>query len=703
MTKRYFSMMAVAAIACCNLYAQTSFKASKVWMYNNNYTKGYMTLLGENKYGQQLWYKSTTGGEQSLYVYVDDRTDYKLTWSNSSYHKGSLDCNNVSYDPLGPLGAARHFILMVGETNVFYAGYQTNGWFYRTPGGDYNLKATVQVSATAPNLDATSGQYLQTVNWTVDGITADAFDKVSLMASYDGGTTWTDANASISVSHSDGTNIQGSVVVILPNDAKTVRYYAVAAPLEEFNIVVADGDEWKSEATSDFTLPVTRIPSTLTVENVKDSYTDATGITKRTYSPTLTWSIPSGFSSKVNKTTIEYCACGTGNEWTTLLTTTSLSGSQQVTIPVGAESMLFRMRVAPKADAIQFTEEAAPAVQVDNAYSPAFTSLALTGSLNRCYDADKNIFTPTLAYTMNDDLYHLRIGKAFVYISTDNGDTWQQYQTIDSPEQSGSVKLSLSGDNKSYQFRMGIATALNNAIAYGVEGDSKVFAYTPVYVLDDNTDYTAEASTDRDVKVLRSFVSGRMGTICLPFALTAEQIAEGFGANAEVYRYTSLSGTSMNFTKVTAMEAGMPYLVKTTESKDNLYFTGVDIDSETQPQSSTVSDSYVFAGTFSPYSMAVDKSEFFLSTNGTLKYPSTTDNNANRLRGYRGYFKLPGSDGGSARICVNGEATGISISTIDAEVTGPVYNLNGQCVGNSLDVLPNGVYVVGQKKVVVNK
>lgn len=703
MKRRYISMIAIAAIACSNLYAQTAFKASNVWMYNNNANQGYMTLLGENKYGQQLWYKKTGTGDQSLYVYVDDRRDFKLTWSNSSYHKGSLDNNNMSYSPFGPLGAARHFILMVGETNVFYAGYQTKGWYYQTPGGDYNITAKVQINATTPKLSEATGDYYQYITMNVNGITKDALDDITIMGSYDDGNTWTTVTPTSTDKIYNGTQIQFKAFTYLPSDVKKVRYYAIAKPLEEFNIVVADDDEWRSDTTEDFTIPVAPITSTLTVDNVKDSYTDATSITKRTYSPTVTWSIPEVFKSKIEKAAIEYSAYGTGDEWATLFTTTDISGSQQVSIPVAADTLLFRMKVTPKADALQFTEGVSAEQLVDNAFHPAFSSITLTGSLNRCHDDDKGIFTPTLAYAMNDDLYQTRIGKAFIYASSDDGATWSLQQTLDNPGQSGEVKLSLSDEHKSYMFRMGMATAVNNAIEYGVEGDSKVFAYTPVYVLDDNIDYTAEASTDRDVKVLRSFVGGSMATICLPFALTAEQITEGFGADAEVYQYTSLNGTTMNFTKVTAMEAGTPYLVKTAENKDNLYFTGIDIDSSTKPQPSTVSDSYVFTGTFSPYLMATDKSELFLTTSGRLKYPSTSADNANRLRGYRGYFKVSDANLSLAKISINDELTGICVATINDDAPVRVYNLNGQLVGDSLEGLPNGVYVVNQKKVVVNK
>ncbi len=200
---------------------------------------------------------------------------------------------------------------------------------------------------------------------------------------------------------------------------------------------------------------------------------------------------------------------------------------------------------------------------------------------------------------------------------------------------------------------------------------------------------------------MRSFVSGRMGTICLPFDLTAEQITEGFGENVEVYEYTSLNGTTMNFSKATEMKAGKPYLVKTAEDKENLVFSDIDFSEDTQVQPSDVNTSYVFTGTFSPYSMLTDQTELFLATNGTLKYPSSSSNNANLLGGYRGYFRLSNGSAGSAKICFDGTVTGIDGIDIDDNQPVKVYNLKGQYVGDSLQDLSKGIYVAGGKKVAI--
>ena len=51
---------------------------------------------------------------------------------------------------------------------------------------------------------------------------------------------------------------------------------------------------------------------------------------------------------------------------------------------------------------------------------------------------------------------------------------------------------------------------------------------------------------------------------------------------------------------------------------------------------------------------------------------------------------------------VNGETTGLeSISAVANSANGKVYNMNGQCVGNSLEGLSKGLYIMNGKKVII--
>ena len=94
-------------------------------------------------------------------------------------------------------------------------------------------------------------------------------------------------------------------------------------------------------------------------------------------------------------------------------------------------------------------------------------------------------------------------------------------------------------------------------------------------------------------------------------------------------------------------------------------------------------------------------------TDGKLYYPSADDYT---MPGLRGYFTLPETTDAEAvkiSLTIDGvtddsDATGISAVDAQAETTtGTIYTVSGQRVGNSLEALPSGLYIIGGKKVIV--
>ena len=220
--------------------------------------------------------------------------------------------------------------------------------------------------------------------------------------------------------------------------------------------------------------------------------------------------------------------------------------------------------------------------------------------------------------------------------------------------------------------------------------------------LDDTQKYTQTEAEGQSVKLNRSFKKGGLGTICLPFDLSADQITAAFGEGTTLYEYTSVTGSTMNFTPVTETTASMPYLVKTAEDKDCLVFESVDI-SECSPQElmyqNEEGDVYAMQGTFGPIEMTTDGSQLFLTASGELKKPTSTDNKANVIKGFRAFFETTAT-GSEAKIGFGNMETSVqNIQLFDAATK--VYSLNGQLVGSSLKGLSKGVYVVNGKKYIV--
>lgn len=215
---------------------------------------------------------------------------------------------------------------------------------------------------------------------------------------------------------------------------------------------------------------------------------------------------------------------------------------------------------------------------------------------------------------------------------------------------------------------------------------------------DTNTKIEANKGKTIDVKLIRSLKAGAWNTICLPFDVTAEQIKNILKAEGMVREYADDDATAqtITFKKVEGnMKAGEPYLIKPTEDITSLAFEGVTI---TATEGNLQGKAYGIWGTLGKYTMKTDGTELFLNAAGKFVAPAAA---TNTMKGFRAYFMVPsGSSAAAININIDGETTGINSIETEATVNGKVYNLNGQYVGNSLNGLKKGIYVVNGKKVI---
>lgn len=229
-------------------------------------------------------------------------------------------------------------------------------------------------------------------------------------------------------------------------------------------------------------------------------------------------------------------------------------------------------------------------------------------------------------------------------------------------------------------------------------------AANPTLTLDEKAEDTGdvllktESGKAYDVTLTRTLTAGVWNTICLPFDVTAEQIADVLKSAGNVKEYDREDATKQTiyFKDATTMVAGKPYLIKPTESAKELVFKGVKI-TEYEPNKNVGGDNYAVYGTFGKYTMKTDGTELFLKTDGKFYVPAV---GKETMKGFRAYFyNMNGGTAGAALNLSFGEATGISGVAADAAKNVKVYNVNGQYVGTSLEALPKGLYIVGGKKV----
>lgn len=188
-------------------------------------------------------------------------------------------------------------------------------------------------------------------------------------------------------------------------------------------------------------------------------------------------------------------------------------------------------------------------------------------------------------------------------------------------------------------------------------------------------------------------------TLCLPFSVPAEQMSLFNGA--EVWAFDAIENeTVMRFAKAETIEAGQAYLIKPTAKIVRPTFSEVVLSCQSPTESTA---QYAFVGTFSPTQLANDGTNLFLGANNELYRPSAT---SGALKALRAYFRVPkGTDEAKMRLSIDDETLSIADIRDDNDLQyskpQPVYNLQGQCVGQTTEGLPRGLYIVGGKKVIM--
>lgn len=223
-----------------------------------------------------------------------------------------------------------------------------------------------------------------------------------------------------------------------------------------------------------------------------------------------------------------------------------------------------------------------------------------------------------------------------------------------------------------------------------------------------DTDFEADAKikeydqTAVHFNLKRSFVADDTWyTICLPFNVARQQLVEVFGGeNVELRTFDHMKGTVMYFKPVYDLAAGVPYLIKPNKNLDNLLFENVKIDMAAHPDLQVGADGYFMQGTYQATVLNPDGTNLFLGDNNTFFRPSENDH---RMKGTRVYFIIPRK---AVDQVLSYDTETIVEGIVDVEVNSQsnsqkVYNINGVYVGDNLQNLASGVYIVDGKKVVV--
>ena len=224
--------------------------------------------------------------------------------------------------------------------------------------------------------------------------------------------------------------------------------------------------------------------------------------------------------------------------------------------------------------------------------------------------------------------------------------------------------------------------------------------------LDEDKDNVVEAAENVNVTLKRTlYADGGWNTLCLPFSLTDEQTKAAFGNDVKLRTLASFDGKTLTFAEAAGIKAGVPCLIKVSKvAENNTYtFTGVSVKAiKADNDKYDMDETLTFVGIYARMDVAKkfekDGNALFLGA-GNKFYKAKA---GTTMKAFRAFFLVPAStDTQALRAVIDGTTTGIDDLNIDTvKADGRVYNLNGQCVGYSLEGLKAGIYIQNGKKVI---
>lgn len=228
------------------------------------------------------------------------------------------------------------------------------------------------------------------------------------------------------------------------------------------------------------------------------------------------------------------------------------------------------------------------------------------------------------------------------------------------------------------------------------------------YTLDETkTDNVIETYENANVTLQRTLEASHWNSFCVPFALDKDQVTQYFGEGTQLRTYEGrCENNIVYFATVDNIEAGKPYIMKPGNAVvKNPTFEGVSmvatgLDENGNPQAVGDASTVQMKGIYNHVTLVQDKTNIYIGAGNKFYYPA--DAEACQMNGLRAYFIVPeGTDIKKLRANLDGATTALGEIFDTEESNTPVYNLQGQCVGNSLSTLKSGIYVQNGKKVVV--
>lgn len=229
------------------------------------------------------------------------------------------------------------------------------------------------------------------------------------------------------------------------------------------------------------------------------------------------------------------------------------------------------------------------------------------------------------------------------------------------------------------------------------------------YTMDETkTKNVIEDCAYANVTLQRTLEASHWNSFCVPFALDKDQVTQYFGEGTQLRTYEgNCENNIVYFATVDNIEAGKPYIMKpgnavvTNPTFEGVSMVATGLDENGNPQAVGATTTVQMKGIYNQVLLRTDKTELFLGDNDLFYYP-INNTESRTIGGLRAYFIVPqGTDIKKLRANLDGTPTSLDTIFDTEESNAPVYNLQGQYVGNSLRALKSGIYIQNGKKVAV--
>ena len=276
----------------------------------------------------------------------------------------------------------------------------------------------------------------------------------------------------------------------------------------------------------------------------------------------------------------------------------------------------------------------------------------------------------------------------------------KQFRALADKDKAGkdkTVSITMPEDETLVPFSLDRCTSLKNSWeGKGAQNITSIDFIGEYQAVNTESPFAIAASKGSNVSYDRNFTMNQPCTVCLPFALTAEELANV----GKAYTLSAVSGSKATFTPVEAIEAYKPYLL--IPSADGKLLEEIaatkDIADVPAEAKTSVSGGYSFVGTLqAETSVKKDGMEVYGFSASEGKFVHASDKAS--IDAFRAYISVPStalSTAASRSIDLDfGGTTGINeIQNAQSSSAAATYDVAGKRVGKNY----KGVVVSNGKK-----